>query len=91
MNTKRYLITYSLKTPNWNYSGFFGAIQGMGTWWHYIDSTWILKNTSYTNAQQIYTRLAPFLSKNDFILVVEIVPGTSFGWLPKAAWDWINS
>jgi len=85
---EKYLITYNLKTANWNYTGFFTALQNIGAWWHYLDTTWIIK-TSYT-PQQIYSMLAPHLSKNDLILVTKI-SGTSFGWLPKDAWDWINN
>ena len=86
---KKYLITYSLKTPNWNYTGFFNALQNIGPWWHYLETTWIVKS-SY-NSQQIHSLLGPHLSKNDLILIVEIVPGTSFGWLPQEAWTWINT
>lgn len=87
---RKYLITYTLKTPNWNYSGFFAAIQSLGTWWHYLDSTWIIKNSIYT-PQQMYAKVAPFISKKDHILIVEIVPNNKEGYLPKDAWDWINS
>ena len=85
---KKYIITYNLKTLNWNYTGFFNALQNIGPWWHYLDSTWIIK-TNYTS-QQIYSMLGPHLSKNDLILVVEIIPGTRYGWLPQDAWNWID-
>jgi hypothetical protein len=87
---KKYLITYNLKTPNWNYTGFFNALQNIGPWWHYIDSTWIVK--SNLTAQQIYSRIAPgFLSTSDFILIIEIKSESKFGWLPQEAWNWIDS
>lgn len=89
MPQKKYLITYSLKTPNWNYTGFFSALQSIGPWWHYLDTTWIIK--SNLTAQQIHAVLAPHLSRNDLMLVVEIVPGNRFGWLPPDAWTWIDS
>lgn len=90
MPTKKYLITCNLKTPNWNYTGFYNTIASLGTWWHYIDFTWIIKNSSYT-PEQMYNFLAPHLSKNDFILIVEIIPETKRGWLPQDAWNWLNS
>ena len=86
---KKYLITYNLKTTNWNYTGFFSTLQNIGSWWHYLDTTWIIK--SEFTSQQIYSMIAPHLSKSDLILVVEIVANTSFGWLPKDAWDWLNN
>lgn len=86
---KKYLITYNLKTPNWNYSGFFASLQNLGAWWHYLDTTWIIK--SNLTSQQIHAVLAPHLSRNDLMLVIEIVPSNRFGWLPPDAWTWIDS
>lgn len=87
--SKQYLITCNLKTANWNYTNFYNAISKLGAWWHYIDCTWIIKNATL-NTKQIYEALAPHLSKNDFILIVEIVPGTKNGWLPSDAWKWLS-
>lgn len=86
---KKFLITYDLKTQNWNYTGFHNALQNVGPWWHYLQTSWIVK--THLTAQQVYERLAPFLSKSDNILVVEIVPGSKFGWLPQDAWTWIDA
>ncbi|MEI6191079.1 MAG: hypothetical protein WCP24_01755, partial [bacterium] len=65
-------------------------LKSIGPWWHYLDSTWIVKST--LTPQQIYQRIGPgLLLQNDFILVIEIVPGNKFGWLPQEAWNWINN
>jgi len=88
--SKKYLISCNLRTPNWNYSGFLNAITTLGVWWHYIDSTWIIKNSVYT-PQQMHSILGPFLSRTDYILIVEIVPGNKYGWLPPEAWQWIDT
>lgn len=90
MATKKYLITYDLKTPNWNYTGFYNALKNLGDWWHYLDSTWIIKSSTYT-PQQMYDVLAPHLSTKDFILIIEIVPESKYGFLPKDAWGWLNN
>ena len=86
---KKYLITYNTKTPNWNYTGFFNALQSIGPWWHYLDTTWIVKSS--LTSQQVYSMLGPHLSRSDFILVVEIIPGNRYGWLPQEAWNWIDN
>lgn len=88
--SKKYLITCNLKTANWDYANFYKAIGNIGAWWHYIDCTWIIKNT-VLDTKQIYTALAPYLSTNDFILVVEIIPETRNGWLPADAWTWLST
>lgn len=87
--TKQYLITYNLKTTNWNYTPFFNALKNIGPWWHYLDSTWIIK-TSFSS-QQIHSILGPHLPQADHILIVEIIPETRFGWLSQDAWNWIDN
>jgi len=87
---RKYLITYDLKTQNWNYTGFFTALQNIGTWWHFLTSTWIIKGTTLT-PQEIYNRLAPHISTTDSILIVEINAEHKAGYLPQAAWAWLNN
>jgi hypothetical protein len=86
----KYLITYDLKNKNIeNYENLYVAIKGVGSWWHYLDSTWIVKTN--LNSQQIWNILAPHLFKNDHILVVKIDSFDKWGWLPQNAWNWLNS
>lgn len=87
---KKYLITCNLKTPNWNYTGFLTAITQLGAWWHYIDSTWIIKDTNHT-PQTMHQILGPHLSRTDYILIVEIVNTNKYGWLPPDAWQWLET
>lgn len=85
----KYLITYDLKSKNiTNYENLYLAIKTLGPWWHYLESTWIVK-TNYTS-EQIWTALAPYLYRNDHILVVKIDSTDRWGWLPQDAWDWLN-
>ena len=56
-------------------------------WWHYIGPAYILASTSsaieisnYLNARSIGS-----------FMLTEINAHNSGGWLPKAAWDWINA
>lgn len=90
MYNKKYLITYDLKTPNWNYTNFYNTLKNLGSWWHYLDSTWMIKDSSY-DAQQMYNLLGPYLSVKDFILIIEIVPSSKFGYLPADAWKWLDN
>lgn len=83
-----YAINYDLKKPGQNYEKLYDAIKTCGDWWHYLGSTWLVDTS--LGADAIYNRLAPCLDKNDFILVVGVTRDYS-GWLPKDAWEWINS
>lgn len=83
------LITYTLRNATRDYEALFNAIKNNSSrWWHYIDTAWIVQ-TSLT-PDQFAHQLYPFIEKPDHLLVVRIT-GEHQGWLPKAAWDWINS
>jgi len=62
------LITYDLNRPGQNYNDLFEAIKAIGTWWHCLDSTWIVK--SNLTAVQIRDSLSTKIDKNDSLLVV---------------------
>lgn len=87
-----FLITYNISKDK-DYLGFYNAIKTAGTaWWHYIDNAWIIKTSE--NVGAIYDKLEPHINKeNDNLLIIKIDPavGNKQGWLPKKAWDWINT
>lgn len=82
-----YSINYDLKRPGQNYDALHEAIKGCGAWWHYLGSTWLVDTN--LNAKGVWDRLSPHVDKNDNMLIVGITRDYS-GWLPQAAWDWIN-
>ena len=83
-----YAINYDLKRPGQNYETLYEAIKSCGTWWHYLGSTWLVDTS--LNATDIWGRLAPHVDKNDFVLVIGVTRDYQ-GWLPKDAWEWLNS
>lgn len=83
-----YAINYDLKKPGQNYTDLHEAIKDCGTWWHYLGSTWLVDTG--LNAEGIWKRLEPYADKNDFLLVIGVTQDYQ-GWLPKDAWEWINS
>ena len=83
-----YAINYDLKHPGQNYDALYDAIKNCGDSWHYLDSTWLV-HTQLT-AQGIWNKLAPHVDKNDYFLVIGVTCDYA-GWLPKDAWEWINS
>lgn len=86
---KKYLITYDLNKPGKDYSSLYNSIKSLGPWWHYLDSTWIIK--SEMSANDISRRLVPSIDSADRLLVVKIDEADSQGWLTPDAWKWINS
>ncbi len=83
-----YAINYDLKRPGQNYEALYDAIKKCGAWWHYLDSTWLV-DTSLT-ATGVWERIDPHVDKNDSFLIVGITRDYQ-GWLPKEAWDWIDT
>jgi len=82
-----YIISYDLKKPNKDYSGLYEDIKKFDTWWHYLESTWIIKTKD--TSDQIFDKLKPHIDKNDNLLIIETGKEHQ-GWLPKKAWEWIN-
>lgn len=52
-----YLISYDLNSPGKNYAQLYAAIQKLGSWWHCLDSTWIVAHPG--PASDIRDKLAP--------------------------------
>lgn len=86
-----YLITYELNNKNKDYAGLYDSIKSFGTWWHYIDSTWLIETT--LSANQITDKLRPYIDSNlDYMFVVKIdKTADRQGWLPEKAWEWIRN
>lgn len=82
-----YAINYDLKRPGQNYAALHEAIKRCGDWWHVLDSTWLIDTTLSANG--IRDRLAPYVDKSDFCLVIGVTRDYQ-GWLPQQGWDWIN-
>ena len=81
MNTL--LIGYDLNKTGQDYEDVIDAIKGLGgTWWHHLDSTWIVKTTE--TASSARDQLVQHLDGNDEILVVNITGDA-------AAWDGFNA
>ncbi|WP_406242296.1 hypothetical protein ACF3M2_18010 [Tissierella carlieri] len=85
-----YLISYDLKNKDKNYESLYEKIKEISydnAWWHYLDSTWIIK--SDLSLSEITSNLTSTIDKNDCLLVIE-VKNTYNGWLPKDAWDYLR-
>lgn len=81
------LITYDLNKPGQNYDALYEEIKKAGTWWHHLDSTWII-NTEHTPTDW-QKRLQKHVDENDGLLIIEVCDNYQ-GWLPEKAWKWLN-
>jgi len=83
-----YIITYEIN-KNKDHAGLFEALKSYEDWWHYIDSTWLIK----TNAtpRDVTDKLLSYMDKvDDSLLVIKADIDEVRGWLPKKAWEWVK-
>ncbi|RNI20737.1 SinR family protein [Flexivirga caeni] len=75
MNT--ILIGYDLNRQGQDYDDLIASIKALGSWWHHLDSTWLVKTSS--SAKEVRDRLARHIDSNDELLVIN-VSGDAVAW-----------
>ena len=83
------LVGYDLSRPAQEYAKLFETLKSFGTWWHGLDSTWLVR-TELTTVQ-LRDALRAFLDSNDALLVLD-VSEDSAAWVgfPEPAGDWLR-
>ena len=85
MNT--YVVGYDLNKPGQNYTELIKALQAYPDWWHYLDSTWVIKTNKTTT--QIRDDLKQHIDASDELLVVRLSgEGAWTGFVEKAS-NWL--
>lgn len=64
------LISYDLAGPEADYTDLFDAIKAYGSWWHCLESVWLVSTTWGTAA--VRDALQRQLGANDKLLVVQL-------------------
>jgi hypothetical protein len=83
-----YLIGYDLNRPHQDYQGLIDAIKGLsGTWWSYLDSTWIVAHPGPATA--IRNALRPYIDANDRLLVVSLGREAAWAGFNENAGSWL--
>jgi hypothetical protein len=72
------LIGYDLNKTGQDYKSLIDAIKNLGSWWHCLDSTWIV-SCNYT-AQTVRDHLWQYMDSNDELFVVDIT-GQAAAWI----------
>lgn len=83
-----YLVSYDLNNPGKDYQSLYTELKKAKSWWHYLDSTWII-STSET-VESWHKRIRNVIDSNDHFIIVDLTGKTRNGWLPEKAWDWIR-
>ena len=82
-----YLVTYDLKRPGQEYTRLHEAIEALGIWWHYLESTWLVDTS--LGASGVWEHLKRTIDRNDSLLIIAVSRDYS-GWLTEDAWQWIQ-
>ncbi|WP_228236841.1 hypothetical protein [Allomuricauda sp. M10] len=83
-----FLITYDLHAPIQNYQPLIDEIKKIGTWWHCLESVWIIKS-NYTCAQ-LRDILLNYIDNDDELLVVGLTGHWASSNLSKNCSDWLK-
>jgi hypothetical protein len=60
------------------YDGLVKAIQSLGTWWHHLETVWIVQCTD--SPGEIRDKLKSHIGSEDQLLVIDI-SGDTAGWI----------
>ena len=84
-----YLVGYDLNKPGSDYADVIEEIKRIGTWWHCLDSTWIIAYNGPATA--IRDALTPYLDANDELLVVRLSGEAAWTGFSKECSEWLKS
>jgi hypothetical protein len=71
------LVGYDLNAPGQSYDKLYDALKSTRTWWHNLDSTWLIVTNE--TPVELRNRLARHLDPNDELLVIDIT-GDAAAW-----------
>ena len=83
-----YVIGYDLNKPGQDYSDLFEALKSYGTWWHHLDSTWIVVTDQ--SAARVRDNLKQYMDKNDELLVATIGAPAAWSGFDDKGSQWLK-
>lgn len=89
MHMATYMIGYDLHRPEQDYARLIDALKEYGTWWHYLDSTWLVVTPQ--TAQQIRDNLRQFIDGDDELLVLRVKREAAWAGFSQHASDWLKT
>ncbi len=84
-----FMVTYDLIRPGKDYSKLYDAIKSLGSWWHYLDSTWFFVSSS--SAKEIRDELLRHVDGNDKILVLRSGKEAAWSGISNKGSDWLKN
>jgi hypothetical protein len=85
---KTYMVGYDLNRPHKDYPDLIAAIKKYGTYWHHLDSTWLIKTNE--SAVQIRDKLRVHIDDNDELLVAALTGESAWAGFDDKGSQWLN-
>jgi hypothetical protein len=83
------LITYDLNKPGRDYDDLHNAIKKLGSWWHCLESTWIVDSTKAVS--EIRDTLKAHIDSNDDLAVFSLSGGWATYGLSDKCNNWLRN
>lgn len=85
------IIGYDLNRPRGEsaYPDLINAIKELGTWWHHLDSTWIV--VTNRSAVQVRDALQRFIDSNDELLVARLSGEAAWNGFDQNGAQWLHN
>lgn len=83
-----YVISYDLNSPGQNYEKLYDAIISYGTYFHALDSTWLIE--SKASSLDIANHLKRYMDSNDKLIVAEITTNTAWVGFTGKGSEWLK-
>jgi hypothetical protein len=83
------IISYDLRKPGQDYTGLFDGIKALGSWWHCLESVWLV-NTPLAGAQ-VRDALRGHLDANDSLMVAALGGNWATLGLSGNCTDWLRA
>ncbi|WP_326645067.1 hypothetical protein OG884_12060 [Streptosporangium sp. NBC_01755] len=88
MAVKSLLIGYDLNRPGQDYSSLIKEIKAFETWWHHLDSTWIVRTSKTTN--EVRDVLKQHIDSGDELLVAELTGNAAWVGFNQTGSKWLK-
>ena len=82
-----YMIAYDLNSPGQNYKNLKEEIKNLGSWCHYLESTYLVSCSLSINA--VSDLITKHLDSSDRLILCKVEKPIK-GWLSEKQWDWIR-
>ena len=88
---KKFVITYTLREYQKNYSDLYAAIKKINPdgWYHPIESAWFIKTDDSVTANDMFDKVKSFIGGTDIIVISEIKDDVK-GYAGSNFWKWIK-